>query len=102
MIFEKKSGYGEFLSAAEGISTNILADRLTLLEQEKVITKQRDKSNKSKYVYKLTQKGRDLFPIIVEIVLWSYKYDKMTKLSPDFISMIKADKESFINKMTGG
>jgi len=99
MIFMKKSSYGDFLKSDEGISTNILADRLAFLEQEKIVNKKVDPSHKSKFVYSLTQKGFDLLPIVVEMMLWSYKYDKKTPLTADFVAVITSDKEAFIQSM---
>ena len=80
MFFGKKS-YNEFLTSAECISTNILAERLAMLEKEKIIKKRKDKAHKQKWIYTLTEKGIDLAPILINIGLWSEKYAK--KLNPD-------------------
>lgn len=80
MFFGKKS-YNEFLSSAECISTNILAERLAMLEKEKIIKKHKDKAHKQKWIYTLTEKGIDLAPILINIGLWSEKYAK--KLNPN-------------------
>jgi len=74
LMFFGKRYYNEFLSSAEGISTNILADRLALLEKESFIIKSRDEAHKQKVIYSLTEKGIDLLPVILEIGLWSDKY----------------------------
>ncbi|MVN20378.1 winged helix-turn-helix transcriptional regulator [Mucilaginibacter arboris] len=74
LMFFGKRHYNEFLASAEGISTNILADRLALLEQENFIKKSKDGAHKQKIIYSLTEKGIDLLPIILEIGLWSDKY----------------------------
>jgi DNA-binding HxlR family transcriptional regulator len=74
LMFFGKRYYNEFLDSAEEISTNILADRLAMLEKEKIIQKRKDKDHKQKLVYTLTQKGIDLLPVIIEIGLWSEKY----------------------------
>lgn len=79
MFFGKRS-YGEFLESAEGISTNILADRLTLLEKQKIITRKKSPEHKQKFIYSLTQKGIDLLPIVIAIGLWSDQY--ADKLNP--------------------
>jgi len=100
MIFEKKQNFGQFLQAAEGISTNILADRLAMLEQEGIIKKKDDRQHGAKYIYQLTRKGLDLFPIMVEVILWSWRYDKKTKLDAAFIAMIERDKTAFIQANT--
>ncbi len=74
LMFFGKRYYNEFLASAEGISTNILANRLTMLEQENFIKKNKDERHKQKLIYSLTEKGIDLLPIILEIGLWSDKY----------------------------
>ena len=75
MLFKEKKYYGEFLNSAEKISTNILANRLGKLESEGLISKTRDKENLSKFVYRLTRKGTDLLPLMLEMIEWSTKYD---------------------------
>lgn len=76
IMFDGKRYYGEFLQSPEGISTNILADRLSLLEREGIISKRPDEHHKQKLVYSLTQKGRDLMPIITAIIVWSVRHNK--------------------------
>lgn len=80
LMFFGKQYYNEFLNSAEGISTTVLADRLALLEENKIIKKSKDKEHKQKIVYSLTKKGIDLAPVILGIGLWSDKYGK--KLNP--------------------
>jgi len=75
VMFRGKSSYGEFLQSEEKISTNILADRLSLLETEEFLTKRVSPQNKSKFIYSLTKKGIDLLPIIIEIMAWGAKYN---------------------------
>jgi DNA-binding HxlR family transcriptional regulator len=81
LMFFGKRYYNEFLSSAECISTNILAERLTMLEKEKLIKKHKDPAHKQKVLYSLTEKGIDLAPVIINIGLWSEKYAK--KLNPE-------------------
>ncbi len=75
IMLRGKSSYGEFLDSEEKIATNILADRLKLLETEGVLSKRVSPDNKSKYIYSLTEKGVDLLPIIIEIMDWGAKYN---------------------------
>ncbi|MBL4720675.1 MAG: helix-turn-helix transcriptional regulator [Alphaproteobacteria bacterium] len=76
MMLKGNKTYGEFLEADESISTNILADRLKHLETEGVIEKARDPDNHRSFIYTLTDKGRDLAPIMLEIIAWGGKYDQ--------------------------
>lgn len=71
-----KTSYGEFLNSEEKIATNILADRLKLLERENVLSKRVSPENKSKNIYSLTRKGIDLLPVIIEIMDWGAKYNE--------------------------
>ncbi|MBJ6110340.1 helix-turn-helix transcriptional regulator [Hymenobacter sp. BT523] len=70
MVFAGKSTYGQFLQSAEKIATNVLADRLAVLEAQGLLTKAVAADKKSKFTYRLTEKGVDTIPIIIELVLW--------------------------------
>lgn len=58
---------------ADGINPRTLSARLTSLEQDGVIIKLSSDTS-SRCQYRLTQKGRDLLPILRDMQLWSEKY----------------------------
>ncbi len=70
-----KMSYSEFLESEEKIATNILVNRLGMLEAERILVKEVSPKNKSKYLYSLTQKGAELLPIVIEIMDWGAKYN---------------------------
>jgi DNA-binding HxlR family transcriptional regulator len=74
IMFEGKRSFRELLQSEEKMATNILTDRLVKLENEGVISKAGDPEHKQKNIYKLTAKGIDLLPVLVEIGAWSIKY----------------------------
>ncbi|MDV6376160.1 winged helix-turn-helix transcriptional regulator [Deinococcus arenicola] len=74
LMFNGKRHYREFLQSAEGISSNILADRLKLLLSEGIVIKADDPSHLQKVVYSLTEKGIALLPILMQISAWSFEY----------------------------
>lgn len=74
LMFKGRKTYKEFLQAEEGIASNILADRLQRLEQLGLISKHRDASDARRYVYRLTEAGLDLAPMLVEMILWSARH----------------------------
>ncbi len=74
MLLHKKTTYKEFASSGEGIATNLLSTRLKLLHSLDIITKRKLPTNKKENIYLLTNKGIDLAPLIMEVVLWSDKY----------------------------
>ncbi len=74
LVYLGKETYGDLLKMEERIATNVLADRLILLEKEGIVTKEIFVGSKSKFKYKLTQKGIDVYPIIMEMLFWGVKY----------------------------
>lgn len=66
-----KTSYGEFLISDEGIATNILSNRLAMLEENNIISKKRDPANKTKFIYSLAQPGLDLIPLLIDMLVWS-------------------------------
>ena len=89
LMFKGRFHYGEFLAAGEGISTNILAERLVRLERAGIIHKAQDPNHGKKIIYGLTEKGLDLMPVMFAIVHWSAKYDDKTEVSKEFIEMLR-------------
>jgi DNA-binding HxlR family transcriptional regulator len=74
MLLEKKKTFKEIVASDEGIATNLLSSRLKLLESLEVITKRKLPKNKKENIYLLTEKGIDLAPLVLEIILWSDKH----------------------------
>ena len=77
LMFKGKKTYGEFLRSEEKIATNILADRLLILEKNGIVEKRAFPGNKVKNLYRLTPKGIDLMPTLLEMILWGDKYFKI-------------------------
>lgn len=75
IMLRGKVSYSEFLNSEEKIASNILVNRLGVLETEDIVVKEVSPVNKSKFVYSLTQKGADLLPIVIEIMDWGAKYN---------------------------
>ena len=73
IIFWGKKTYGDFLSSDEKIATNILASRLSQLEENGILKREKHPADKRKDIYSLTEKGMELIPLLVEIVAWSGK-----------------------------
>jgi DNA-binding HxlR family transcriptional regulator len=100
LMFKGKHYYKEFLEAEERIATNILADKLSALEAAGIISKTVDPTHRSKQIYKLTEKGIDLLPVLVEVILWSSKHDSQTATDVKFVERAKKDREGLIEEIT--
>jgi DNA-binding HxlR family transcriptional regulator len=70
-FFVGYSRYGDFLKAPEPIATNILADRLRLLECTGLIERT---SKAARSGYRLTRKGADLLPVLQELARWGFEH----------------------------
>jgi len=107
ILFKEKKYYGEFLGSAEKISTNILASRLLKLESEGLISKAQDPENLSKFIYRLTQKGKDLLPLLLDMIEWSVKYnpqpgvpDSIINGAPsNLLARLHKDREALISEI---
>ncbi|PVH24290.1 winged helix-turn-helix transcriptional regulator [Sphingobacterium corticibacter] len=100
LMFNTQCTYGDFLKSEEKIATNILASRLQTLEINGLITKQDHPVSKAKVLYKLTKKGVDLLPLMVEINLWANKYFSLPAERKEEIAEVKRNKEGFITHKT--
>ena len=97
IVFTGKSTYGEFLQSAEKMATNILAKRLATLEFQGFITKEVAADKRSKFTYRLTEKGLDLLPLLLELTLWGAKYSPAGGPA-NLLQELAADKEATIQK----
>lgn len=94
LIFGKKE-YNEFIHSAEGISTNILANRLKMLVESGICTRRSHPFDGKKLLYELTEAGAELAPVLIELAVWSKIHTKGTFLYPEVANKIDTDKEGF-------
>lgn len=67
--------FKEFQESGEGISSNILADRLKTLEAAGILTTEPEATDARRVNYRLTQKGIDLAPVMLELLIWGARYE---------------------------
>lgn len=95
-----KNTYNEFLKSDEKIATNILADRITLLEKAGILTKENHPESKAKIFYRLSKKGIDLLPVMFEISLWSDKYLLTPLQAKEIAKAYRKDKNKVLKKIS--
>ena len=79
LVFAGKRRFREFLQSEEAISSNVLADRLSMLVRSGIVRKEDDPTHAQKAIYSLTEKGLDLLPAMVALSAWSQKHDPSTR-----------------------
>lgn len=68
--------FREFERSGEGIASNILADRLKKLEAAGILTAEAEETDGRKINYRLTEKGIDLAPVLLELLIWGAKHEE--------------------------
>jgi DNA-binding HxlR family transcriptional regulator len=99
IVYFGKKTYKEFLASEEGMATNILASRLALLEHKGILEKRACAGDRRKEEYRLTEKGLDLIPVLVELANWSAEHDPQTGAPPAWITLMKAERERMIERI---
>jgi len=81
LMFSGRHHYRELLQSEEGISSNILAERLGRLVEAGVLSRTDDPTHKQKAIYALTPMGIDLLPVVAALGSWGRKHLPVTKQS---------------------
>ena len=67
--------FKEFQQSGEGIATNILAARLLRLQETGIIFPEPDETDGRRMNYRLTEKGIDLAPVMLELLVWGARHE---------------------------
>lgn len=94
-MFKERRTFNDFLTGGEGIASNILADRLRKLEDAGIVVKRRDNQDARRFVYRLTAKGIDLAPVLVDLVVWSARHET-TDAPPPVVRAMRMDRTAFV------
>lgn len=91
LLFFRKVRFKDLLASAEGIPTNILADRLRRLEAAGLVEKKAYQTRPPRSEYRLTRRGTDLFPLLREMILWANRHiDGTGKPPAGFLERLQA------------
>jgi DNA-binding HxlR family transcriptional regulator len=69
-----KHRFADLLASGEGISTNVLAERLERLEWAGLVERRRYQEHPPRDEYHLTESGRELFPVLRELIQWAGRH----------------------------
>lgn len=67
--------FKEFQESGEGIATNVLAGRLRKLATAGIVTTEVDETDGRRVIYRLTEKGIDLAPVLLEMLIWGARHE---------------------------
>lgn len=81
MILGKKK-FADFLASPERITTNVLTERLSTMEREGLVERVPYSERPLRHEYRLTEKGRALWPILQDICRWANRFMPETWVPP--------------------
>ena len=91
VLLRGKTHYREFAASDEHIATNILADRLSRLEAAGLLKRDAGEPRSGKQAYHATAKGKDLIPLLLQLVAWSAAHDPGATVPGPLLAAITAD-----------
>ncbi|HEY4021345.1 MAG TPA: helix-turn-helix domain-containing protein [Pseudonocardiaceae bacterium] len=74
VVFTGSHRYAQIKAAVPGLSDTMLAARLRTMEAEGLLRREVIPSTPVQVEYHLTEMGRDLEPVIGELLTWSHKW----------------------------
>lgn len=87
--------FKEFQRAGEGIATNILADRLRRLEAAGIISAEVEARDARRVNYRLTEKGIDLAPVLLELLIWGARHEP-AGVPCNFVTQLQHSREQVL------
>jgi DNA-binding HxlR family transcriptional regulator len=67
--------FKDFQNSGEGIATNILSQRLRRLKAAGIIRGEAQRTDGRRINYRLTEKGIDLAPVLMELLVWGAQHE---------------------------
>ena len=98
LLFKDCRSFKEFADAGEGIATNVLAERLSRLEAAGIVERHADSADRRKVVYRLSPKGFDLAPVLVEMVIWAARHE-VTDAPPAEVREMERHRKRFMRAL---
>jgi DNA-binding HxlR family transcriptional regulator len=100
LVFAGKRHFREFLQSDEGISSRTLAERLQTLVDEGILTRSDDPSHGLKAIYRLTEAGIDLLPVLATLGAWGARHRKADDALARIAGDLAAGGEPALARMT--
>jgi len=73
-----------------GVARNVLAARLSRLVEEDILEKRPYQERPARYEYFLTEKGLDLWPVMIALMHWGDKYEQQPAGRPSIVVFFPA------------
>jgi DNA-binding HxlR family transcriptional regulator len=91
IVFYGKRSFGEFMASEEGITSSVLANRLSHLVAEEILDRRRADEDRRKETYTLTEKGLAFIPLLVDLANWGLTYSEEIRANPVWVQKAESD-----------
>lgn len=98
LLFKNLQTFKEFAAVGEGIATNVLTDRLERLQAAGIVEQRADSKDGRRVIYRLTEKGFDLAPTLMEMVIWAARYED-TEAPPEVVSEMTNHRKRVLSRL---
>jgi DNA-binding HxlR family transcriptional regulator len=101
LLVDKKT-FKEFQASDEGIASNVLSDRLQRLTKCGLISKLASPGDGRQIHYAMTEAGRKLLPVLVEMSYWGATHDPKTGAPKAFVTAYERNREQLLQALASG
>lgn len=96
LVFNGRHTFSALKKMEEGIATNILVDRLAKLAEARIVERRTDPEDGRRVLYRLTEHGRRLVPLLLEMMVWSRHHTADVDVSTELVDQIEADRDGVV------
>ena len=86
-VFNGLPPFEEFQSTL-GIARNILSNRLSRLVENGILEREPDPADRRKVAYRLTEKGKDLLPVLIALRQWGERWVSGVPSNPVLVDTV--------------
>jgi DNA-binding HxlR family transcriptional regulator len=74
LLWHDKQTFQALQGSAEGVPSNILSERLKRLMKWGLVRREAYQRHPPRYTYRLTNKGKSLEPVLLQIMAWGHEH----------------------------
>jgi DNA-binding HxlR family transcriptional regulator len=93
--------YSQLKEMEEGIASNILTDRLAHLQDAGLVDRVADPDDGRRVLYDLTESGRRVVPILLELMVWSWYDSPDVGITAELVGRIEQDRDAAVADVLG-
>ena len=98
LMLKGRNSFREFADSGEKIASNVLADRLARLETHGIIDRRPHPEEGRSQIYRLTEKGLQLAPVLLEMILWAARHER-TAAPPSEVKRIEKQRAVYLSEI---